>query len=145
MKVNWKEEDYNPQQPGKQVITGELEIPSYFTNPKELKAEFTVTVGLQQVEGISVTPKTKELLIGETVKLKATTTPVGAEGEVMWLADQEDLVEITSSGKTATITAIEEGTVYIEALVKDNNELRASTKITISAPEPEPEPKPENP
>lgn len=103
-------------------------------NPKELKAEFTVTVGNPPVDGIKVSPMSKEMKVGETFKIKATTTPAEADGHVIWTADNEDLIELTVSGKTATVTALEEGTVYVVAQVKDNKELRAETRINITKP-----------
>lgn len=139
LRVDWNEEDYSPTKPGKQSIRGTLVLPENVTNSQDIKPMYFVTVQEEvlpepEVDGIKVSPMSKSLKVGETFKITATTTPPGVESHVLWTADNEDAVDMTVSGKTATVTAKESGTVYVVAQVKDNSELRAETVIKITEP-----------
>lgn len=90
-----------------------------------------------RVEELKVSPLTKELEVDDTFKITATTTPTGIPAEIDWTTENEDLINLTFTGKTATVVALAPGEATVVARVSGENDLVAQTVITITEPEPE--------
>lgn len=74
---------------------------------------------------------TKTAKVGDTFKITATTKPSGVPAEILWTT-ADGTIDMTFTGKTATITALEPGVATVEAQLKDNKDLKAKTEITIN-------------
>lgn len=90
-----------------------------------------------RVEELKVSPLTKVLEVDETFKITATTTPTGVPAVIDWTTENEDLIDLTFTGKTATVVALAPGEATVVARVSGENDLVAQTVITITEPEPE--------
>lgn len=98
------------------------------------------------VKSVTVNPKEKELLVGETLQLKATVLPAEANQDVTYRSGDDSIAEVNTSGK---VTAKQEGKVDITISCKANPQVKTICKITVKKKdgnEPEnPGDKPENP
>lgn len=91
-----------------------------------------------RVEELKVSPLTKELEVDATFKITATTTPTGIPVVIDWTTENEDLINLTFTGKTATVVGLAPGEATVVARVSGENDLVAQTVITVVTPEPEP-------
>ena len=79
------------------------------------EASCDVTVTPIPVEGVTIEPTQVEIKEGETVQLKATVNPEGADQEVEWTSSDSDIATVDANG---LVTAIKHGTVYISVRSK---------------------------
>lgn len=79
---------------------------------------------------------TKSLAVGETFKITATTTPTGVPAVIDWTTAEDTIIELSSTGKTATVIASAEGTATVTAQIQDKPELTSESVITVTALEP---------
>lgn len=75
---------------------------------------------------------TKTLAVGETFKITATTLPSGVPAEILWTTAENTIIELSSTGKTATVIATAEGPATVTAQIQDKPELKAESKITVT-------------
>lgn len=91
-----------------------------------------------KVTGISVTPETAFLIIGQTIQLNATVEPANAtEKTVSWSSDNESVATVSEVGM---VTAVAEGeaTITCTTIDQGTTDTCAVTVATISPLNPEP-------
>lgn len=87
------------------------------------------------VTGISVSPTTKELTVGDTFSIQATITPANATNKsVTWASSNPSVASVSSSG---VVTAKAEGATTITAKSNDGN-YTATCVVTVKKAEEEP-------
>jgi len=93
------------------------------------KQSFTVTVNPLLPTGVTVSPASKTLNIGNTTQLSATVTPNNAtDKSVTWSSDKTSVAEVSSTGK---VTARAAGTATITVKTKSGNKT-ATCRITVN-------------
>ena len=109
--------------------------------------EVTVTVEgdtITGVNGVSISPESATLKIGESTTLTATISPETALNQnVTWETSADEILSITADGKTVTVTALAagEGTVTV---VTEDGKYTDQVTITVSDTVVDPE-EPERP
>lgn len=84
------------------------------------------------VKGITVTPNSKEMTVGDTLTLQATVTPSNATNKsVTWASSNSSVASVSSSG---VVTAKTEGAATITAKTNDGN-YTATCVITVKKAE----------
>lgn len=85
---------------------------------------------VRKVSKISLNKSSANMVVGRTLKLKATVTPKNATiRSVKWSSSNEDIAYVDSTGK---VTALAEGKVKIYAKAKDNSGKQAVCVIFVS-------------
>lgn len=79
-----------------------------------------------EVTAVSLSKEELTLEVGGTSKLKVTIEPTGAECELKWSSDDEDVAIV----KDGVVTAIAEGVATIK--VETDNGLSAQCKVTVN-------------
>ena len=92
------------------------------------EASCDVTVTPIPVEGVTVEPSQVEIKEGETVQLKATVNPEGADQEVEWTSSDSDIATVDKNG---LVTSIKPGTVYIVVRSKAYTDKQASCEVIV--------------
>ncbi|HIY33018.1 MAG TPA: Ig-like domain-containing protein, partial [Candidatus Evtepia faecavium] len=91
-----------------------------------------------KVTGVSLSPETLALDVGDSATLTATVTPENAEGKtVTWSSDHSEIVAVTpdtADSKKATITAKGTGTATITATAADGSGKTAACTVTVERP-----------
>lgn len=92
---------------------------------KTATSTITVTVA---VESVTIDPKTADVRVGETKKLKANILPTNATNKnVTWESDDEDVATVDESGE---VTGVAVGTATITVTTKDGKKT-ATSEITV--------------
>ncbi len=90
----------------------------------------TVIGGTVDVTGITVTPTTKALTVGEDFTITSTVTPDNAtDKSVTWTTSDDTIATVDANGK---VTALKEGTATITATTNDGG-FKATCTVTVSA------------
>ncbi len=92
------------------------------------EASCDVTVTPIPVEGVTIEPSQVEIKEGETVQLKATVNPEGADQEVEWTSSDSDIATVDKNG---LVTSIKPGTVYIVVRSKAYTDKQASCEVIV--------------
>ena len=92
------------------------------------EASCDVTVTPIPVEGVTIEPSQVEIKEGETVQLKATVNPEGADQEVEWTSSDCDIATVDKNG---FVTSIKPGTVYIVVRSKAYTDKQASCEVIV--------------
>lgn len=103
------------------IIQVQLDITAADVSPTITRA---VTV---PATGISVTPATDSVAVGETVTLAAALTPTGATDHVTWESSDPTIATVDASG---VVTGIAEGEVTITAKART---FTSSSDVTVTA------------
>lgn len=92
---------------------------------------FTVTVSRPAVAGLTVTPASKTLKIGESVTIKSTVTPSGAVQGVTYTTSDDSVATVSAAG---VITAVAPGTadITVKTLGKNGKNEAISKVVTIT-------------
>ena len=93
------------------------------------EASCDVTVTPIPVEGVTIEPSQVEIKEGETVQLKATVNPEGADQEVEWTTSNSQIATVDANG---LVTAIKPGTVYIAVRSKAYIDKFTSCEVTVT-------------
>ena len=110
-------------EPGSSVAPSESSVaPSSSSVAPSSSSEAPVTP-----TGISLDKQNAEIIKGQTLQLNATLAPAGAQGEVTWSSEDEDVVTVSRSG---LVTAVEVGTAKVAAKIKNTN-LKAECVVTV--------------
>lgn len=83
-----------------------------------------------EITGLSLTPTTHTLTIGQGVFLAATATPSGALNSVTWSSSDQTVATVNSNGY---VTAKAAGTATITATSTENSKITATATITVTA------------
>lgn len=100
------------------------------------KATFSATE-IVHPDGVSLDKGTIDLILVDgsaapTASLLATITPSTAENQaVTWASDNESAATVVGNGKTATVTAVANGTAHITVKTADGG-LTASCTVTVT-------------
>lgn len=89
-----------------------------------------VTVSKIEVEGITVTPSTLELVEGETYQLSASVSPADADQTVEWLSEDKGIATVDK--KTGMVTAIAPGSTRVFACSPAFPDKMAWCELTIT-------------
>ncbi len=98
------------------------------TTGNGLSASCTVTVSPVDPTGITITPKTLELLAGTSKSLSYTLSPNGASTNVSWRSEDESIAKVSQEGM---VTGQKAGQTSI--IVKTSNGYSASASVTVLA------------
>ncbi len=114
------------------LTPGTATITATATDGSEKSASIVVTV-VPAGEKIELTgaEENEEILIGNTVTLKATVTPDDASQEVEWSSSNDEIASVDSEG---VVTAIAEGEVTITATATDGSGISGSIKLIVTVP-----------
>ncbi len=83
----------------------------------------------KRISAITLSKTVANLVIGETITLEATITPLDADNqELDWSSSDETIATVVDGN----VTAIDEGTVTITATAKDGSNTSASCSIIVS-------------
>lgn len=82
-----------------------------------------------EITGLSLSPATSTLTIGQSVRLSAAATPSGAINTVTWASSNESVATV----KSGLVTAKAAGTATITATSTENSKITATAKITVTA------------
>ena len=112
--------EYTAKSVGKSIIT-------VTAIDLQLSAQCEITVKAIETTGISISPKEKEMFIGEELTLTVTFTPENATyKDLRWSSSDSNIATVNNDGK---VTAIKEGECIIFA--KTENEKTAECKIIV--------------
>ncbi len=102
---------------------------SYTYLPTNTSASFTI-IRDTHVTGISVSPTSKSIKIGDSFKIEPTVTPGSAtDKKVTWSSSNNAIASVDTTGK---VTGLSAGTATITATTHDGG-LKASCTVTVSA------------
>lgn len=82
-----------------------------------------------EITGLSLSPATSTLTIGQGVRLSATASPSGAINTVTWASSNESVATV----KSGLVTAKAAGTATITATSTENSKITATAEITVTA------------
>lgn len=101
------------------------------TDPKPTDPEPTETEPVEvQPTGVTVTPNTANLKVGESIQLTATVLPANAaDKSVTWSSGNSNIASVDANGK---VTARATGLAVITA--KTSNGCKAEVEITVTVP-----------
>lgn len=90
----------------------------------------TVKAKIVSVSGVTVTPTTLEMLVGDKQTLQATVTPANASNtHVSWSVSPQDVVSVSQSGE---VEALKTGSATITVTTADGG-YTASCSVTVDA------------
>lgn len=115
------------------VGVGEATITVSTTDGTKLSDTCKITVSEKIVIASSITFKSSEVMVkaGGTASLVATVRPIDARNkELTWTSSDEKIATVDQTGK---VTGIKRGTVTITATSKDNTDVKAECKVTVSS------------
>lgn len=95
---------------------------------KVLSKKITVTVGYADVTGLTVTPTSKTLTVGQSVTLSSTVAPAKANSGVTYTSSNTSVATVSAAGK---VTAKAAGTATITVKTKGKNAKGAAVKKTV--------------
>ena len=93
-----------------------------------VKATCTVTVKPIEPTGITISPSSKTIDVGETFQASYTLTPTNAVTTVTWSSDDESIATVTQTG---VVTGVKAGSTWIN--VKTANGKMDYFKLTVNA------------
>ena len=111
------------------VKGGKATITAALANGK--KAVCTVTV---KGATVSVSPTSKTISVGETLKLTATISPSSASGQIIaWTSSNNSVATVSASGNgtTATVTGVKESSNAVTITATLSNGNKAACKVTV--------------
>lgn len=106
---------------------------------EEIKAVCQITVNKksgsgnssQKVTSLTIIPASKSISVGEILQLSCTAAPTGASNEVIWSSSNDSTASVDTAGR---VTAKKAGTAEITAVSKEDNNIKATCKITVNKP-----------
>ena len=106
---------------------------------EEIKAVCQITVhkksgsgnSSQKVTSLTIIPASKSISVGEILQLSCTAAPTGASNEVIWSSSNDSTASVDTAGR---VTAKKAGTAEITAVSKEDNNIKATCKITVNKP-----------
>jgi len=106
---------------------------------EEIKAVCQITVNKksgsgnssQKVTSLTIIPASKSISVGEILQLSCTADPTGASNEVIWSSSNDSTASVDTAGR---VTAKKAGTAEITAVSKEDNNIKATCKITVNKP-----------
>jgi hypothetical protein len=108
-----------------------------FTNPgATYSGSFTIddlTIGVVPiaVTGVTVTPTTVSMNVGENKTISAVVSPTNATNQILtWTSSDKTIATVGTNG---VVTAVAQGTVTITATSLDNATLFATTSLTVAS------------
>jgi len=132
--VAWNTSNFNPQDAGKQTLTGAL-IESGFINPAGLTASVAVTLNPLPVTQITVTGGDTITTSGGTVQLTAAVSPDNAYNKaVAWSVQNVPAGGAARAvvSQNGLVTAVNDGVVLVTATAADGSGVSGSMQITIT-------------
>ncbi|MBQ2847844.1 MAG: InlB B-repeat-containing protein [Clostridia bacterium] len=88
----------------------------------DLCCKFKVNVGLNNIKLSILTPASRTINYGESIKLQANTANLPSNAKIKWVVDGEGVkLNPSSSGRSCKVTATSTGNVVISAYVVDRN------------------------
>ena len=94
-----------------------------------LSATCKVTVKPRLVTNLAISPKYVTMMKGETTNLTVTITPDNADNKkIKWTSDNESIATVDQNGK---VTAVNEGTTYINAIAQDDSKKETWCRIEV--------------
>ena len=83
------------------------------------------------ITGVTVTPETMSLKVGETADLAVSVVPADTTQSkaLNWTSSDTNIVTVDNNGK---VTAVKEGTVTITATSVANNTISATCEVTVT-------------
>ena len=108
---------------GSAIVTATTTDGSYITRT------CTVTVSRRQATGVTVSPTSATLLVGDTKQLTATVSPSSALQGVTWSTSNSSVATVSSSG---LVTAKATGTATITATAQDGSGKKGTCTITVN-------------
>lgn len=124
----------------KKITLGDKDVTiaiQVYAEDHETKADYKLTItkgagsSSPNITGLTVTPASKSMSVGETLQLTCTAAPAGASKEVTWRSSNDSVASVDASGK---VTAKKAGNAVITAVSKENNKVSASSRITVNKP-----------
>lgn len=113
------------------VAEGQVVIKAESTEDGTVYAECTVTVVPVQVSDITISKKTADLYIDETLQLSVTIDPVDASDKtVTWKSSNENVATVDADG---LVTPVAIGNVTITATTNDGSNLEAESAVSVIA------------
>lgn len=112
------------KKPGTAVIT------VMATDGSEAYAECEVRV-INATQSVDVSASFVELMVGESIKIKATTEPASTTYKPIWSSSDEKIAIVNKKGK---ITALKAGDCIMKAQSPDNPDAFACTYVHVYAP-----------
>lgn len=107
---------------------------------KESKCTVTVKKPVIPVTGVTISPKTADIKVGETKQLSSVVAPANADDKtVTYTSKAQGVASVDNKG---LITANTAGSATIVVSTVDG-EKKDECVVTVTVPEPEPEPEPE--
>lgn len=90
---------------------------------------FGVQAAVKPVKSITLTEKSKDMIVGQTFQLKVKSVrPKSASKAVTWKSSNTKVVKVSSKGK---VTAKKAGTTIITAVSKTTKSIQAKCKIKV--------------
>ena len=101
---------------------------------QDIKATISVTVTALPIElqSISISPGSFELMLGATRQLTVTAEPQGADNSVKWSSSDNSVVAVSQTG---VVSAQAKGTATVTATSQDNPNIKASITVTVISEE----------
>lgn len=114
------------------VAEGTAELIATSAENSAFSDSLTVSVVAETVDptGVTLDQETASVTAGETMTLKATVAPSGADQSVTWSSSAEEFATVDASG---VVTGVAAGAASITAKSTANGELSASCAVTVSA------------
>ena len=112
------------------IKEGEAKITVTTSNGKSAYCYVQVKKETIEPTGISVSPSSKTIKVGETFTVDYSLTPSNATTTVTWSSDNSSIASVNSS--TGTVTGVSAGYTYINA--KTTNGKTNWCKVTVESP-----------
>ena len=113
------------------VAVGTVTITATSTTVTSIKATATVSVVKTDVTGLTVTPTSVTVTLGESATITPTITPTNATNQtVNWTSSNLNIATVNSSG---VISSVGVGTCTITATSADNSAKTATISVTVNA------------
>lgn len=96
------------------------------TPPESITQSLTITI---PATGITISPETLELAVGETDTLTATLEPTGAEGNITWSSNYLEVATVDASTGQVTVNALSVGKATITATC---GEFKDTCEVTVN-------------
>lgn len=114
------------------VGVGTATITATTNDGTNLSASCTVTVYWNAVTGVSITPATATVNVGETTTLSAVFTPANASNQnVTWTSSNTSVATVNASG---VVTGVSEGNATITVTTADGGYTATATITVIPVP-----------
>ncbi len=111
------------------VGAGSATITITSTALNTVTATIATTVSLPSVTGITATPPTMSLAIGNTSQITASVQPGGAAQGITYTSSNTAIATVSSSG---LVTAVANGTATITVMSSANNSFTTPVAVTVA-------------